>query len=415
MQRRRTRGRDSHPSHPDELPLAQPATGTRIESFGVVFTGSGREYARLWRENLLLGWLSHRVQRRATRYFVENTRVAGHPLEYLDATPRSALGFPVLVLLVLALFLAVETGQTLAMTALLCIGLGLVPYRWGLAWRTRVQSVRWRTLRPRFVARWVEIYRVSGALVVIGAAWAACLLLVRDLLVPGPGLASELAPDRPWLPTLAALALALAIGMAAAARLDFNYQMLAARRLRVGNHWGLWKAQAREVRTIWLGSLAWMLGGLLLAALLVGALAAAGVGVISRVDAPRPVGTALVLVLMALGLLVVALASAPARAWREARMFRLVWNTVGLGGVARFKCRLSVGRYLRLRLWNQWLVLCTLGLYRPYARVREYRMRVESVTVFVKGELEDRVSESAFEEKSTGHTAAGAFGLRAAG
>ena len=233
--------------------------------------------------------------------------------------------------------------------------------------------------------------------------------------MPGPGLASELAPDRPWLPTLAALALALAIGMAAAARLDFNYQMLAARRLRVGNHWGLWKAQAREVRTIWLGSLAWMLGGLLLAALLVGALAAAGVGVISRVDAPRPVGTALVLVLMALGLLVVALASAPARAWREARMFRLVWNTVGLGGVARFKCRLSVGRYLRLRLWNQWLVLCTLGLYRPYARVREYRMRVESVTVFVKGELEDRVSESAFEEKSTGHTAAGAFGLRAAG
>jgi uncharacterized membrane protein YjgN (DUF898 family) len=109
----------------------------------------------------------------------------------------------------------------------------------------------------------------------------------------------------------------------------------------------------------------------------------------------------------------VALASAPARAWREARMFRLVWNTVGLGGVARFKCRLSTTRYMRLRLWNQWITVCSLGLYRPHARVREYRMRAESVTVFVKGQLDERVNETAFEEKSTGLTAAGAFGSRA--
>mgnify|MGYP001765243004 CR=1 FL=1 len=415
MQRRHARGRHSENIDPDSLPLAQPATGSRIESFGVVFSGSGREYARLWRANLLFGWYSHRVHRRAVRYFIENTRVAGHPLEYLDVTPRSALGFPVMVLLVLALFIALDTGQTLAMTALLLVGLALVPYRWGLSWRSRVQSVRWRTMRPRFVAHGLEIYRASGPLAVMALAWVACLQLLQRMLAQDSGWAADLMPDRPWLLPLATLTLALGVGMAAAARLDFNYQMLAARRLRVGNHWGLWKGQANEVRAIWLGTLAWLLAGLLVASLLVGALFAAGVGLIGVIDLPRSVRTLLVLGVTAIGVLLVALASAPARAWREARMFRLVWNTVGLGGVARFKCRLSVGRYMRLRLWNQWITLCTLGFYRPYARVREYRIRVESVTVFIKGELDARVGESAFEEKSTGQTAAGAFGLSATG
>jgi uncharacterized membrane protein YjgN (DUF898 family) len=415
MQRRRARGHQSASMDPDSLPLAQPAAGPRIESFSVTFAGSGRDFARIWRANVLLGWYSQRVHRRAVRYFIENTRVAGHPLEYLDTPTRSALGFPVVVVLLLALFIAVDTGQMLAMTALLFLGLALLPYRWGLTWRNRVQSVRWRTMRPRFVANWTEIYGASSPLVVVGLAWSACLVLVRHLLAPEAGIARSFTPDRPWLLPMGILGLALIIGMAAAARLDFNYQMLAARRLRVGSHWGQWKAQAREVDAIWFGTLAWLLGGLLIAALLVAAIIAAGQGLFGALEPPRSVRTFFVLGITLLGVLLVALASAPARAWREARMFRLIWNTVGLGGVARFKCRLSAHRYMRLRLWNQWITLCTLGIYRPYARVREYRMRVESVTVFVKGRLDQRVNESAFEEKSTGLTAAGALGPRALG
>ncbi len=38
-----------------------------------------------------------------------------------------------------------------------------------------------------------------------------------------------------------------------------------------------------------------------------------------------------------------------------------------------------------LRLKNMLLTLLTLGLYRPFARVSEYRMKLESVTLHIKG------------------------------
>ena len=85
------------------------------------------------------------------------------------------------------------------------------------------------------------------------------------------------------------------------------------------------------------------------------------------------------------GIFLLLLASAPARAYREARMFQLMWNNVGVSQVARFKCQLGTGRYVLLRLKNMLLTLLTLGLYRPFARVSEYRMKLESVTLHIKG------------------------------
>ena len=53
--------------------------------------------------------------------------------------------------------------------------------------------------------------------------------------------------------------------------------------------------------------------------------------------------------------------------------------------IARFKCDLRVGRYVLLRLRNMLLTLVTLGLFRPFAVVSEYRMKLESVTLHIKG------------------------------
>lgn len=69
-------------------------------------------------------------------------------------------------------------------------------------------------------------------------------------------------------------------------------------------------------------------------------------------------------------------------------MFQLMWSNVGESQVARFKCQLGTGRYVLLRLKNMLLTLLTLGLYRPFARVSEYRMKLESVTLHVKGGVE---------------------------
>jgi uncharacterized membrane protein YjgN (DUF898 family) len=94
------------------------------------------------------------------------------------------------------------------------------------------------------------------------------------------------------------------------------------------------------------------------------------------------------IVAIVVGFFMLLLASAPARAYREARMFQLMWNNIGVSHVARFKSRLKSGSYVGLRIKNMLLSLLTLGLYRPFARVSEYRMKVESVTLHVKGGVE---------------------------
>jgi uncharacterized membrane protein YjgN (DUF898 family) len=110
-------------------------------------------------------------------------------------------------------------------------------------------------------------------------------------------------------------------------------------------------------------------------------------------------------------LLMVFLASAPARAYREARMFQLVWNNVGVSHIARFRCSLKAGRYVALRVKNILLTLVTLGFYRPFARVSEYRMKTESVTLYVKGGLDQLAGQLAREEQGLGDAIADAAGL----
>jgi uncharacterized membrane protein YjgN (DUF898 family) len=105
------------------------------------------------------------------------------------------------------------------------------------------------------------------------------------------------------------------------------------------------------------------------------------------------------------------LASAPARAYREARLFRLVWSNVGVSRIARFKCRLQTNRYILLRLKNMFLTLLTLGFYRPFAMVSEYRMKAESVTLHVKGGIDQLAGQLVDQQGGLGDAVADAVGL----
>jgi uncharacterized membrane protein YjgN (DUF898 family) len=111
-------------------------------------------------------------------------------------------------------------------------------------------------------------------------------------------------------------------------------------------------------------------------------------------------------------IIILLVASAPARAYREARMFQLIWSNVGLSQVARFKCRLKAGSFVLLRLKNMLLSLLTLGLYRPFAKVNEYRIKVDSVTLHVKGGLDQLVGQlSKQQQDGLGDALADAAGL----
>jgi uncharacterized membrane protein YjgN (DUF898 family) len=125
-----------------------------------------------------------------------------------------------------------------------------------------------------------------------------------------------------------------------------------------------------------------------------------------------------VLMFIAIGVLMLFLAfliSAPARAYREARMFQLVWNNIGVSKVARFKSDLRPWRFVRLRTLNVFLSLLTMGFYRPFARVSEYRMKSESVTLHVKGGLDQLAGQLSREEQAVGDAIADAVGLELVG
>ena len=88
-----------------------------------------------------------------------------------------------------------------------------------------------------------------------------------------------------------------------------------------------------------------------------------------------------------------------------------MWSGVGLGRIARVRSTLDPWRFVRLRVTNTLLTLLTLGLYRPFAQISEYRMKTESVTVYVRGDLDALVDRLEREQGALGDALADAVGL----
>jgi len=138
----------------------------------------------------------------------------------------------------------------------------------------------------------------------------------------------------------------------------------------------------------------------------------------------------IVWVVIALALLwfMLVLATSPARAYYRARIFQLIWNRVEvkLGPdekvadnsdlSARFSCALKLRAYLWLRFKNALLRILTLGFYGPLATLSEYRMKLESVTLSVPGDLEHLTGEMVKQQASgIGDALADSVGLELIG
>lgn len=200
-------------------------------------------------------------------------------------------------------------------------------------------------------------------------------------------------------------------------RLEFNYKRLLVTRTHIGGQAGRWKPVFGDFVRIWGATLGvFLLTALALAAVVAAALALAGLaGALGSLFSGAGRGFGMVLLIMALffaGFFALFLAGSPALAYREARMFQLMWNNIGLGQVARFRSGLRAGAFVRLRIKNILLGLITFGFYRPFARVAEYAMKAESVTLHLKGELDTLVGQlEAQEKQGFGDAVADAVGL----
>ena len=384
-----------------------------IAAYPLEFTGSGGEYFRVWIVNLLLsivtlGFYTPLARRRTAQYFYGHTLVADSPLEFTAQTKRMLIGFVLFVGLYAAFKFAAQTGQDTTVAVMLVGGAVLAPYFWASAMRFRFNATRWRGVRLQFTASWGEVYRASWPAFAFAAVWVAGLALIGAYVPQSRGAAS-------LRPALAIGAICFVASVLCAIRLEYNYKSLMVARGRIGGQPGRWKPQFRDFVGIWLATLGvFVLGVALVSALLAATLG----GSFVLLKGMKGGGVMAVLVGIAVGvatIFLLFLASAPARAYREARMFRLVWSNIGVSQVARFKCNLRPWRYVGLRIRNVLLSLLTLGFYRPFARVSEYRMKTDSVTLHVKGGLDQLAGQLAREEQAVGDAIADALGLELVG
>lgn len=392
-----------------------------IAAYRLRFSGSGGEYFRVWIVNLLLsivtlGLYTPWARRRTARYFYDHTMIAGSPLEFTAPLRKMVVSFILFALLYVAYKIAAETGQDTVVSIFIIAAALLAPYIWGSAMRFRLASTRWRGLQLHFAARWKDVYVASWPIFLMAAIWIAITFgldfLSNDMAVP-PARAQNGKPGPAWprvdAPMLGLIALGLVLSVLCIIRAEFNYKSLLVLRAGIGKQHGRWKPVYSDFVRIWGATIVVFLAGV---ALIVGLVAGAAYTVQSMFSTVRgPAMFVLIFFIVIAAILGLVLASAPARAYREARMFKLIWSNVGLSQIARFKCDLQHWAFVRLRIKNILLTLLTLGFYRPFARVSEYRMKADAVTLHVKGGLDQLVGELVRQQDALGDALADMAGL----
>lgn len=406
---------------------AAPLESAAIDAHPLEFSGRGGEYFRVWIVNVLLsivtlGLYTPWARRRTVQYFYGHTLVADSPLEFTAPQRKMVTGFVLLVLLTLAYNIAVDTGQDTAVALLLLGGAVLAPYLWASAMRFRLGNTRWRGLRLRFAASWREVYSASWPVFAIALVWIGVVFGLRWV---APELAQALdgaTPDgdeksraMPALPPAlwALLLLGVVLSLLCFIRLEYNYQSLLVLRTHLGAEAGRWKPVYMDFVKIWLATVGVFLLCVLGMVALVTLAAGGSVALLAGLGKNAGVWVFFLFLFGFFALfMLLLLASAPARAYREARMFLLQWNNIGVSQVARFRCTLSVRGFVWLRVRNLLLTLLTLGFYRPFARVSEYAMKLESVTLHVKGGLDQLAGQMLrHQEGGLGDALADAAGL----
>jgi len=394
-----------------------------IAAYRLRFSGSGGEYFRVWIVNLLLsivtlGLYTPWARRRTARYFYDHTMIAGSPLEFTAPLRKMVVSFILFVLLYLAYKIAAETGQD-TMVLVFIVGAALLaPYLWGSAMRFRLASTRWRGLQLHFAARWKDVYLASWPIFAMAGVWIAINygldMLAADLPAPAAR-TSRGAPVPAWPsvspPMWGLIALGLVLSVLCIIRVEFNYKSLLVLRAGIGKQRGRWKPVYSDFVRIWGATIVVFLAGVALVLALGAGLIFSAQALFENMRGMGLLQFILIIAFVLAALLALVIASAPARAYREARMFKLIWSNVGLSQIARFKCDLQHWPFVRLRIKNILLTFLTLGFYRPYARVSEYRMKSDSVTLHVKGGLDQLVGELVHQQDGLGDALADAAGL----
>lgn len=371
-----------------------PPPAANVQTLDLRFTGSGSEYFRIWIVNLLLTlvtltlyWPFARARRIA--YFQGNTWVGGDPLGFHADPWRMFRGYLVVLLLGL-----VYWGVSKFVPQLAWLPFVLLMAVWPLLWRAslqfRLHNTSWRGVRLAFEGD------AKGAYLALLPLFVPGLVLV----LAAPGLASGQQPDA----TTARWIGAVVLGTVLVGALCFPWLMA---RLKRYQHSGFAFAGERTrldagVRRFY-GL--YLRTGLL--ALLVVAVAVALVvaGMVALRGALGGGAVWLAMLPMVIAYVLIPLVVMP---YAVARSQNLVWSATRSPRV-RLHSALRFRDLLKLNARNWLLIVLTLGLYWPFAKVHTARLRLQACAVEVQGDVGAWVAQAAARGSGLLGDAAGDF------
>ncbi|MEF9384196.1 YjgN family protein [Ralstonia solanacearum species complex bacterium KE056] len=312
----------------------------------VRFCGSGSEYFRIWIVNLLLtivtlGIYSAWAKVRTLQYFYRNTQLGGASFDYHGSPTAILKGRAIIFVLALAFNLSGHASPMLTLLLLAAIGL-VFPWLLVRSLRFRMANSSYRGLRFAFTGKDAEAYKVF-------LLWPVLTACTFYLLAPFAHQRFKQYQHRNT--------------RFGTAQFDFS--------ATAGNFYGVY------LRTFGLAVLAMVAIGALIGGL--GLSMAAGAGPADKYIIFFLVGALGYASMLFLG------------PYFMARLQNVVWNHTTLGA-HRFKSEVSARKLFWIYISNAALLLVTLGLFMPFAKVRLARYKLESVTLLAAGSLDTFVA-----------------------
>jgi uncharacterized membrane protein YjgN (DUF898 family) len=349
------------PAVDDSLAAPQPQT------LAFTFTGSGREYFRIWIVNLFLsvatlGIYSAWAKVRRLQYFDRNTQLAGASFDF-RGDPKAILKGRVLAVCLAALYqyafgFSLEIGMAIVVLLMLAL-----PFFMRSALRFRLHNTQYRGLHFDF----------TGS---IKAAYGAYLPPLLTFLLPGALVAVDPGGKSVLYAFLLYLAWPLSYGVMK------TYQQ---RHLQFGTVGSSYRVPPRRFFKPYLAAIGMALG----AALALGIVAAIAAYFISKMAG----ATAQVLpgVAGVAGLVFGYAAMLMAIPYVQARTANLVWSNTSFPGL-EMRSTMGAWAFIKLQTGNTLLTIFTLGLFRPFAVVRVVKYRLAHLTLHSTGSFEEVVA-----------------------
>ncbi|MDY0744479.1 YjgN family protein [Paucibacter sp. R3-3] len=380
----------------DGVPVSlAPSRALRVE-----FTGSGSEYFRIWIVNLLLilvtiGLYLPFAKARRLRYFCGNTVVDGHALAFHGDPWRMFRGFLLLAVLAGAYALAGHVSRMAGLVAF-CLLAAMWPALWRSSLRFRLGNTSWRGLRFAFRGDLPGAYRA-----LLPIYLPALLLMLPQWLLD---------PQHPEEALVGAGQFAAIAGLGLLSMLVFyplGFALI--KRYQHGGYACADQCTRLDVPNGRFYALCFKgIGLYVLLMVLMGVLAAIMAAVVGLGRPSGGLTQATTIWLAIIFAIVYLLGLAAIGPWFTARTQNLIWSGTASQAL-RFESHLSVRALAGLTVVNWLLTAVTLGLYRPFAAVKTARLRLESMSLALDGEVETWVAQRGANEQDASGDAAGDF------